>query len=82
MSKHAEGPWETGDDYQVRTVDVNGYEIAEIRADVPEFEANARLIAAAPELLLSLKWAIQLIEKAECDVPEEIHAIIAKAEGK
>jgi len=46
-----------------------------------EERENAKLIASAPDLLLCLKWAVELIEKAECDVPMEIHAAIKKAEG-
>lgn len=56
MSKHTAGPWESSDRYgMVVTKDKKGWEIADIRPDVPEFEANARLMAAAPDLLEALE---------------------------
>lgn len=53
--------------------------------DVQEMWANARLIAAAPELLEALKWAVQQIkDDLDLDHREAMDACltaIAKAEG-
>ena len=91
-NKFTPGPWETGDDYQVQTVDKHGYEIAEMRIDVPEYEANARLIAAAPDLLEALEAVLLVVgqlrigEHLPCDqgmnVTKLCMAAIAKARGE
>jgi hypothetical protein len=52
----------------------------------PWGQANARLIAAAPDLLFALKMAVQRIERPELSpdanvVLERAHAAIAKATG-
>ena len=86
MSAHTPGPWEalpslanesTGKaDYLV--VGPNGEEIADM---VCRSAANARLIAAAPELLAALKQARLMIDPFVHDT-SDIDAIIAKAEGR
>jgi hypothetical protein len=73
MSKHTEGPWTVGEvrhagKYQlVQRHDLTGY-ICEVQApyfgnaiDTDTREANARLIAAAPQLLEALEQAATLI---------------------
>lgn len=65
MSKHTPGPWVVGpvDDTVVTHLGADGvrYEVAQIDGDYnepdlwPVMEANARLIAAAPDLLAALK---------------------------
>ena len=63
MAKHTPGPWDydMGDFsiYQVETSDV----VAELFSDHSraEQEANARLVAAAPELLEALKMAVHVL---------------------
>lgn len=89
--KHTPGPWITGGFY------IRGPQkelLARMRgAPSPEREANARLIAAAPDLLAALKTARECIvycSRAHNDVqsgegfPVElfIDAAIAKAEGR
>jgi hypothetical protein len=66
--------------------------ICSIGGDVPEAEANARLIAAAPELLIALKQMVKQLEGAQVadnesgdnrpmPIPYAL-AVIAKAEGR
>ncbi len=96
MSKHTPGPWRVGlaDDTVVTTQD--GDEIVLVQGDYgdptawPVMEANARLIAAAPELLEALQGLLQLVDELRADdpnwvlVPEVIaaRAAITKATGE
>jgi len=94
MSKHTPGPWHVvteqgrpvvkcaNDFYITNTVDAAGYE-----SDDDTMFANARLIAAAPDLLAVLQ---ELQESSsywsEYDVPlgivDRINSAIAKATGE
>ncbi len=77
--KGTPGPWEVGpvDDTVVTHVGKDGlrYEIAAIDGDYnqpetwPVMEANARLIAAAPDLLEALIQLVEIVSglEAECD---------------
>lgn len=99
MSKHTPGPWwlqADGVGWYVECTPERGHSVAYVRAEVEEDdpdtpdaekEANARLIAAAPDLLAVL----QELEKSsrywsEYDVPlgivDRISAAIAKATGE
>lgn len=65
----------------------NGYEVAEVYSDdCPRevAEANARLIASAPELLAALKLcaAHANFANAPAEAEEAVDAAIAKAEGR
>lgn len=94
MTTHTPGPWVVGEG--LRGYDfgiVKKIENAEIGiADIPEgvrrgeAEANAVLIAAAPELLAELKTLIAEIVRLHIPVPLARLAmatgIIAKAEGR
>ena len=90
MSKHTPGPWAqamyspadvvTGEDKIIATArgGLNG-----ITRD--EAVANARLIAAAPDLLEALKLADAMLSGANMNasvVEKKVRAAIAKAEGK
>jgi hypothetical protein len=48
--------------------------------DREEAEANARLIAAAPEMLFALKEAC--VSLGECSLALTLYEVIAKAEGR
>ena len=89
-AKHTPGPWsiEAVKDY-LRMLDTG------IDSAAPESIANARLIAAAPDLLEALRgsveWLRRLREESEAAVIEsapdgfslcDAEAIIAKAEGR
>ena len=78
MSKHTPGPWEYLGHAWVQTADDKKTPIANFNFFAAT-EANARLIAAAPELLEACKVALGIIGfGAEHD---QISAAIAKAEG-
>ena len=56
MAKHTPGPWVTSATDDTVVIDATGREVAAIDGDYndpdtwPQMEANARLIAAAPEM--------------------------------
>ena len=90
--KHTPGPWEVLNNYVkkvgggvIATTSRNG-SICRFEEDVGSLHdaANARLIAAAPELLEALKDARQQLIAlcSENDVPDSVNLAIAKAEGK
>ena len=58
--------------------------VAKVCQQAEETEANARLIAAAPELLAALYSVLQSCEEMGMEIPAEqdIRAAIAKAIGK
>jgi len=82
MSKHTPGPWKVHLVDGALIVDDAGWEVAEASGDydtdADRMEANARLIAAAPDLLAALKHA-----RSQMQHPDElIDAAIDKAEGR
>ena len=88
MSKHTPGPWSiyvnAPSDHVIRKMSKDGYELCAI-ARVSSGYANARLIAAAPELLEALTdcvehmhWTQPLGEAAL----KKAKAAIAKATGE
>ncbi|HBO1825726.1 hypothetical protein APA66_27690 [Pseudomonas aeruginosa] len=90
MSKqsYTPGPWDYWSGYnpvdeleaQITTED-GDIVIASYNRQIPEGEANAKLLAAAPDLLEALQACIQQIT-ALCsadDVPDQARAAIAKA---
>lgn len=104
MSKHTKGPWlphwlmGNGDTHWIVPADQPNAPLAKVDAFAPtdgdmelEGKANARLIAAAPDLLAALRDVIGWIpggasEMWHTDAPskavERARAAIAKAEGK
>lgn len=84
MSKHTKGPW-IADGAQIFTSDTNVAQANGYRIDRETVAANARLIAAAPELLEALEGALKLIELVmpiDGDVTRKARAAIAKATGE
>jgi len=76
MSKHTPGPWENSDESEGGEDWYREYlQIGPARIDIgrgpadPEDRANARLIAAAPELLEALKWFVSNDDTNEGDEP-------------
>lgn len=94
MTKHTSGPWffnSMGCYIQVAPKEsVSPYDKVEAICSIhklPSYKANARLIAAAPELLEALKHALLHLEEKprelwRDEVIELANAAIAKAEGK
>lgn len=92
---HTPGPWTLGEkrDSCRRVNDPEGFGIVSVIATDEQSEANAALIAAAPELLAALRklealvdgWENTLTEKAGAVVSAHLataRAAIAKAEGQ
>ena len=92
MSMHTPGPWEFSADFNEIQAHIGMITICELDpppATTPaaraEWEANIRLIVAAPELLAALELAIECIGDDMRYVPfaeeQRIRAAIAKARG-
>ena len=94
-AKHTPGPWKTRKGFFSDSVEIYKpkhlkkpfipTEIAVIRVEGPEGEANARLISAAPELLEALRGMLEVFgdefgigSSETCDAAR---AAIAKATG-
>jgi hypothetical protein len=93
--KHTSGPWHIGKRYPSGAIyDEKGGEVCGFSnlLHPAEIAANARLIAAAPELLDMLFLALPYVEEAENDpcnkkgavrkLVDDIRAALAKAEGE
>ncbi len=89
MSEHTRGPWEVGQ-YPWLIDDNAGDEVAQVSSSRIEYAANARLIAAAPDLLAACKKALHLVEENNEAIVEmvgsfglyaDLHNAIRKAEG-
>ena len=92
-TKHTPGPWKTRKGFFSDAVEIYKpkhlmkpfipTEIAIIRSEGPEGEANARLISAAPELLEALQAFVKYADDVNDDSPEfdRARAAIAKATG-
>ena len=73
-AKHTPGPWDDS-----KTIIVRGLNfLASAHFETAEGEANARLIAAAPDLLDALKHARNQIQHPD----QMIDEAISKAEGR
>lgn len=97
MSKHTPGPWrvtegrriDSGRGYSTAIADVWAHgEGADDAPSTGEAEANARLLAAAPDLLEACKEAVAVANMSDEDKPTlddidwaRLRAAIAKAEG-
>lgn len=86
MNKHTPGPWRAKENgfYRVAVVDRDGnyltYKAGTDRMPDPEREANANLIAAAPELLDALEVVVAIADR-DTEEFNTARAIIAKAKG-
>jgi hypothetical protein len=61
MSTHAKGPWSVDDTPQgIYVLDSSGNKaVAKVMSGRPDGADNARVLAAAPELLAALQWSEQ-----------------------
>lgn len=103
-TNHTPGPWHINGEYHIYAKTAQGALPVRVAQAVPlrngnsdERGANARLIAAAPELLEALKYAAELVQTARQHFPKPIknadrfklentcatiNKAIAKADGK
>jgi hypothetical protein len=87
MAKHTPGPWFLDDDGRIFDTPDRGQLVAEVATADPaeppaeEDVANARLIAAAPDLLAALEKVVAISDRKH-DAWDEARAAIAKAEGR
>lgn len=86
MTEHTPGPWAVSSHHGRLTVATHDGSmiIADCRvASDDEFQANARLIAAAPEMLAALRYAVDVIEEAaggrESQLSSDEQAALAQA---
>lgn len=82
VAGHTPGPWGISTDgcapFTIDSADANICELMSgTTADMPTIEADARLIAAAPDLLEALDKALSALQRLHTDV----EALIADSEG-
>lgn len=89
MSKHTLGPWRTVLGYDNAYTIVTGkdysLECVALIKSTPSCQANARLIAAAPDMLEALKRCVELMDNGgtwTIDDQNTARTVIAKAEGE
>lgn len=80
-TQHTPGPWRIKDTVDGPSIRANGERVAEVY-----FESDARLIAAAPQLLKALRDLLGEIDENECGQSMSVrigraHAAIAAATG-
>jgi len=84
MSKHTPGPWVIVEDYGRFAVESKHHSVCDVSDHDTRHEANARLIAAAPELLMACKVLLGCLKKTLIDFGTEMDAActaIAKADS-
>jgi hypothetical protein len=93
-TKHSPGPWKLSLPDETAVASFDGTEIAAVQGDYddddvwPVMAANARLIAAAPELLAACKAALAEVQRTISshtsfnNTVDVLEAAIAKAEGR
>ena len=78
---HTPGPWHVVEDTGEYMVDSLLHNIVVCSTHPPQHAANARLVAAAPELLMACEEALEhVLEGSTCH--DFISAAIAKAKGE
>lgn len=85
LPKHTEGPWHVWNEQFPRIGPTHNCTVAGVFAcPVGDQQANAKLLAAAPEMLEALKSAMQCLDDFVGDGPtyRMVKEAIAKAEGR
>ena len=90
MSKHTPGPWKADDKGKAVFIPLRAHHCEQLGMQVgfvsweddKESLANARLIAAAPDLLEALKRAHTWLQGSEPGRAQYLGEVIAKAEGE
>jgi hypothetical protein len=87
QNKHTPGPWQdfVNDDGEliVQMGKSHRVFVADMEGSCSHCHANARLIAAAPELLQACEAALKLADEMnEGDLYDQIKSAIAKAKGE
>jgi len=84
--KHTPGPWVWVDEYPINVKSSTGEFIATTtpngRNPFQEDVYNARLIAAAPEMLAALKYVVSSTADLHPHEIDSLRRVIAKAEGE
>lgn len=78
---HTPGPWYAEESWVLKDIGDRAYHITKCADWSEETEANAHLIAAAPDLLEALKGVLRVADRATVEF-DAARAAIAKAEGK
>lgn len=85
MSKHTPGPWHIGSNMILKIINGSYFSIAEVNDWDDETVPNARLIAAAPDLLEALEIIVATEHERHGYNPfwtDQARAAIAKAKGE
>lgn len=87
-AKHTPGPWEHIGKGDIMGKEDNGYGLGYVhvcsvfhRTVRSRTNANARLIAAAPELLEALQWLVDLMPDPELDIDTVQREQVIKAKA-
>lgn len=79
-SKHTPGPWSAAfDGHGGMSIDSSSCQIGYVSRGAGRQEANASLIAAAPDLIEALERARSLLATAEGQFPPEFNARVREA---
>ena len=90
MKTYTPGPWHTVNGFEGYVVEtLKAFQeretICKINTTILEYEANANLIASAPEMLKMLETILpklsQLQDESAFTLPEKVESLIAKAKG-
>lgn len=82
QTNHTPGPWINHENGQINSKENNIAQVYSYKGDklMEEFQANARLIAVAPELLDLCKACLFILKGTKYDITL-LEQTIAKAEG-